>query len=135
MQRLQRIHGNGLDRLQFIPCLAINGETGKAERHSVAVEDYRDFLCTLFDVWHNHGRPVSSIRLFENILAIYMGMDPEICAFKDRYGSYVVIEYNGDVYPCDFFVEEQWVLGNLRETSFTDIMKKRKGQGTPSGRL
>jgi uncharacterized protein len=117
---------NGLDRLQFIPCLEINRETGKAERHSVTVEDYRDFLCTLFDVWYNNGRPIASIRLFENILAIYMGKDPEICAFMDRCGSYVVIEFNGDVYPCDFFVEEQWVLGNLRETSITDIMKKRK---------
>jgi uncharacterized protein len=52
--------------------------------YSVAVEDYRDFLCNLFDVWYKGGQPVASIRLFENILAIGMGIEPEICAFKDR---------------------------------------------------
>jgi len=117
---------NGLDRLQFIPCLEIRGETGKVQDYSVTVQDYRDFLCTLFDLWYNHGRPAASIRLFENILAVYLGRDPEICAFKDRCGSYLVVEYNGDVYPCDFFVEASWLLGNLRETSIGDLMKKRR---------
>ena len=117
---------NGFDRLQFIPCVEMNMETRELQDYSVRVEDYRDFLCTLFDVWYNQGRPVASIRLFENILAVYMGMEPEICAFKNRCGSYVVVEYNGDVYPCDFFVEKPWVLGNLLETSLHDLMKKRK---------
>lgn len=117
---------NGLDRLQFIPCLDFDRESGKAAPHSVTVEDYRDFLCTLFDLWYNRGRPTASIRLFENILAVYIGWEPEICAFKDRCGSYAVVEYNGDVYPCDFFVEEPWLLGNLRESSIADLLKKRK---------
>ena len=25
----------------------------------------------------------------------------------------MVVEYNGDVYPCDFFVESDWKLGNV----------------------
>jgi len=37
-----------------------------------------------------------------------------------------VVEYNGDVYPCDFFVEKQWLLGNLLSTSIQELMKKRK---------
>ena len=117
---------NGYFRLQFIPCVERNAETGEVTDYSVTVEDYRDFLCILFDVWYNNGQPVASIRLFENILAIYMGIEPEICALKNRCGSYWVVEYNGDVYPCDFFVEEQWMLGNLLETSVPDLMKKRK---------
>jgi uncharacterized protein len=117
---------NGLDRLQFIPCLEFDRLTGKPAPHSVAVGDYRDFLCTLFDLWYNHGRPTASIRLFENILAVYMGREPEICAFKERCGSYAVVEYNGDLYPCDFFVEEPWLLGNLRESSIADLLKKRR---------
>ena len=73
------------------------------------VEDYRDFLCNLFDVWYNDGQPVPSIRLFENILVIGMGIEPEICAFKNRCGSDVVVEYDSDAYPF-FFVEEQYML-------------------------
>ena len=118
--------GNGFYRLQFIPCVEMNSDTREVQGYSVKVEDYRDFLCALFDVWYNNGRPVASIRLFENILAVYMGIEPEICSFRNRCGSYVVVEYNGDVYPCDFFVEAQWVLGNLLETPLPDMMKKRK---------
>ena len=126
---------NGFDRLQFIPCVEMNPETRELQPYSVRVEDYRDFLCTLFDVWYNQGRPVASIRLFENILAFYMGVEPEICAFKNRCGSYVVVEYNGDVYPCDFFVEEQWLLGNLIDTSLSDLMKKRKRRAFNSRKM
>jgi uncharacterized protein len=28
-----------------------------------------------------------------------------------------VVEYNGDVYPCDFFVESGWQLGNVNRDS------------------
>ena len=38
--------------------------------------NYHDFLCTLFDAWYNDGGPVASVRLFENILALYMGGRP-----------------------------------------------------------
>ena len=117
--------GQGFDRLQFIPSLDADAQ-GRIQDWSVGAGAYRDFLCTLFDCWYNHGRPVASIRLFENILAVYMGQEPEICAFKERCGSYVVVEYNGDVYPCDFFVEKSWLLGNLREMSFGELLKKRR---------
>jgi uncharacterized protein len=117
---------NGLDRLQFIPCLEVDRDDGRVKPFSVTAAEYCNFLCGLFDVWYNQGRPVASIRLFENILAVYLGVEPEICAFKGRCGSYAVVEYNGDVYPCDFFVEAPWVLGNLRETPLTELAKKRR---------
>ena len=94
----------------------------------MTAKDYCDFLCIPFDVWYNGGQPVASMRLFENFLAIGMGVEAEICAFKDRCGSYLVVEYNGDVYPCDFFVEDQWMLGNLLDTSIHDLLKKRKSR-------
>jgi len=118
----------GFYRLQFIPCVEIHQDTQAVKDFSVGVEDYREFLCTLFDVWYNNGQPVASIRLFENILALYLGIEPEICAFKNRCGSYAVVEYNGDVYPCDFFVEDHWRLGNLLKTPLPEIAKNRQAQ-------
>lgn len=118
--------GQGLDRLQFIPCLEYDPQTGERRDYSVTAEAYRDFLCGLFDAWYADGRPAASIRLFENVLAVYLGVEPEICSFRDRCGSYWVVEYNGDVYPCDFFVETPWRLGNLLETTFADLLKKRR---------
>lgn len=115
-----------LHRLQFIPCVEADRNGRDRKDFSVGAKDYGDFLCTLFDVWYNNGQPVASIRLFDNILAIYMGMEPEICSLEDQCGGYVVIEYNGDVYPCDFFVEEQWLLGNLFDAPISEISTNPK---------
>jgi uncharacterized protein len=117
---------NGFTRVQFIPCVEREPDTGRVKDFSVVGGDYHDFLCALFDAWYNDGRQVSSVRLFENILALYMGREAEISAYKDRRGSYVVVECNSDVYPCDFFVEGRWLLGNIRSMSIGDMMKKRK---------
>ncbi len=51
---------NGHFRMQFIPCVERNAATREAMYYSVTVEDYRDFLCILFDVWYK--RCVSIIR-------------------------------------------------------------------------
>jgi uncharacterized protein len=115
----------GYDRLQFIPSLDLDAG-GRVQPWSVSAESYRDFLCALFDRWYNGGRPEASIRLFENILAIYLGRAPEICAFHEKCGSYLVVEYNGDVYPCDFFVEKRWLIGNVRQTPLAELLKKRR---------
>jgi uncharacterized protein len=39
--------------------------------------------------------------------------------------SYCVVEYNGDVFPCDFFVETGWRLGNVNEHTFDEIARRR----------
>jgi uncharacterized protein len=36
--------------------------------------------------------------------------------------QYFVVEYNGDVYPCDFFVEESLKLGNVLENSWEEML-------------
>src|SRR5260370_8091698 len=40
--------------------------------------------------------------------------------------SYVVVEYNGDVYPCDFFVEGGWKLGNVNLDSWSEIARRQR---------
>ena len=40
--------------------------------------------------------------------------------------SYVVVEYNGDVYPCDFFVESDWKLGNINLDTWPEIARRQK---------
>jgi uncharacterized protein len=37
-----------------------------------------------------------------------------------------VVEYNGDVYPCDFFVQQEWKLGNLNSDSWSEIAHRQK---------
>jgi len=119
---------NKFNFLQFIPAVDFDKETGQLTDYSVKAKDYGDFLCKLFDLWYNNGNPLISIRTFDNIATIYAGIKSEACVYMKECGSYAVIEYNGDVYPCDFFVEEPLLLGNLMETSLKDIVTGEKMQ-------
>lgn len=117
---------NGFGYLQYIPVVEFDKETHRLTPHSVDANNYGDFLCRLFDLWYNKGEPIVSIRMFDNILAVYAGLKPESCMFMERCGTYAVVEYNGDVYPCDFFVEPSMFLGNLMEVPLENIVHNRK---------
>ncbi len=116
----------GFYYLQFIPCIEPDPASGGMADFSVTPEGYGRFLCRLFDLWYNGGRPQVSIRLFDNTLQAYLKMEPESCSFRKRCGEYFVVEYNGDIYPCDFFVEKQWLLGNLTERPIEEIIRSDK---------
>ncbi len=119
---------NDLRYLQFIPCVERDPKTGRIAPYSVKPDQYARFLCRLFDLWFNEGQPEVSIRFFDNVLLAYMGMKPEMCEMQEQCGSYLVVEYNGDVYPCDFFVERRWLLGNIHRQPLGEIAKSKRAR-------
>jgi uncharacterized protein len=62
-----------------------------------------------------------SIRDFDSILTHCVGGRHTICTFDRQCSQYIVIEHQGDVFPCDFFVEPQWRLGNIFETPIEQL--------------
>ena len=112
----------GFQYLQFIPCVERDPNSGQISDFSVRPKQYARFLCEIFDRWYNDGQPLVSERTFDAVLMAYMGMNPQMCTFQPQCGGYVVIEHNGDVYPCDFFVREDLILGNILERPLTEIM-------------
>jgi uncharacterized protein len=108
---------NGLRFMQFIPCVETEGSS--VADFSVSAASYGAFLCRIFDLWladFGHGAPTTSIRWFEALLFQYADFPPTECSLLETCGSYLLIEHNGDVYPCDFFVGPGCKLGNLLET-------------------
>jgi uncharacterized protein len=126
--------------LQFIPCVELDARTGRLTDFSVRPQQFGDFLCRIFDLWYNDGQPQASIRLFDNLLLAYAGHGPQVCQFQEECGDYVVVEYNGDVYPCDFYVQKDLLLGNLHEAKLEQMassptaraFRKRKRHGDPA---
>jgi uncharacterized protein len=112
----------GVRYLQFIP-LVEYGCGGEREPFSITGEEYGRFLCKLFDVWWPDRRAVR-IRYFDNIAEALAGQKPSTCTMHANCDSYAVVEYNGDVYPCDFFVETGWKLGNLHADSWTEMARR-----------
>jgi uncharacterized protein len=92
---------------------------------TITPEQYGRFLCETFDLWWPDRRKFR-IRFFDNTAEALAGIKPGSCTMHDSCDSYVVVEYNGDIYPCDFFVEGGWKLGNVNLDSWPEIARRQK---------
>lgn len=120
--------GLGLRHMQFIPCVETDAATGRPAHFSVSAEAYGDFLCELFDAWLPEARDCVSIRLFDGLLRRELTGRSGLCTFEAQCGHCPVVEYNGDVYPCDFFVQPEWKLGNIVTTPFEKLVQRRRAR-------
>lgn len=110
----------GFRHLQFIPCVE-NDEFGRPLPFSISGEEWGDFLTAVFNEWYVRGHFGVSVRNFESVLASLAGTPAGECRLCERCDQYLVVEHNGDVFPCDFFVGEEYRLGNVHDTSLADM--------------
>lgn len=114
---------HNFNHMQFIPALESDEEGNKAS-FSINPHQYGKFLCQLFDLWKQNPNQ-ASIRMFDAILSYYLGYPKGECTFEKSCADYLLVEHNGDVYPCDFFVQEKYKLGNLLQSSLSELKSKR----------
>ncbi len=116
----------GLSYMQFVPCVEPDpADPSRAAHFSVSGAEFGKFLITVFDLWRADfadGAPTTSVRFFESLLFSYAGLPPSECTLMDECGPYVVVEHNGDVYSCDFFVEPSCRLGNVTEGRLEEML-------------
>ncbi len=113
--------GLGVDFLQFIP-LAERDPSGEGlADFTIDPADYGRFLCEIFDLWAAEKPRPAYVRMFDDALAVVMGHEHPTCMFAPQCGPYFVVEHNGDIYACDFFVEPQWKYGNIHDTQLHHI--------------
>lgn len=120
----------GLTHMQFIPCVEPDKDhPSRVLGFSVPAEGYGRFLCRLFDLWMDDFSglaPATSIRLFESLFHVYMGYPPPECTLLHVCGTYVVVEHNGDVFSCDFFVHPTWRLGSVKEARLSEMLNAER---------
>jgi len=114
----------GIQYMQFIPLAEFNAD-GSPMPFTITPEEYGRFMCEIFDLWWPERRKVR-VRFFDNLAEALAGQKPGSCTMHETCDSYVVVEYNGDVFPCDFFVEKDWKLGNVNLDSFPEIARRQK---------
>ena len=122
----------GFAFMQFIPIMEMSEENPReVADYSVSAASYGKFLCDMFDLWSQDfvaGRPTTSIRQFDSYGAIYLGQKASECTMQKTCGEYLVVEHTGDVYSCDFFVEDTWKLGSLHTEQSLESMLNSKRQ-------
>ncbi|MFW5775466.1 MAG: SPASM domain-containing protein, partial [Chitinivibrionales bacterium] len=70
--------------------------------------------------------------------ASYVRGHSTICVLQPTCGQGVALEHTGDVYSCDHYVEPDYLLGNIKQTSIEKLVgsqKQRQFGGSKSATL
>ncbi len=124
----------GSQYMQFIPLVERGNITGDGKQlahpkesqtqvmpWSVGSMQFGKFLSAIFDVWIREDIGNISVQLFEQTLAAWCDLPPQVCIFAPRCGSAFALEMNGDVYNCDHYVYADYKLGNINQTSLKEM--------------
>ncbi len=113
---------------QYIACLEPLGEAHAMVSYALTPEIYGQFLIELFQLWYydfqHNSHPF--IRQFENYVIMAAGYLPESCEQRGSCSIQNVVEADGSVYPCDFYMLDRYRLGNFNEDNLDSINARRK---------
>ncbi|MBN1865326.1 MAG: anaerobic sulfatase maturase, partial [Victivallales bacterium] len=110
----------GVNYHQYIECVEFEKD-GALSDFSARPELWGEFLCRIFDKWYPRDVHHVSVRLFDSILAKLTDNVSNVCSMGTDCREYFVVEHNGNVYPCDFFVLPEYKLGNIMENSWKEM--------------
>lgn len=112
----------GFTHVQFIPAMDFQAfEPNRPPSFLVDAEEYGEFLVEAFDLWYESGGPRLSVRIFDNFVESHVGLPNDLCVHGSRCDAGIVVEWDGSVYPCDFYVHPSWKLGNVMGTPLREI--------------
>jgi len=111
----------GLNYHQYIPCVEFD-EKGKQMPFAIDGAEWGDFMCEIFDLWYSRDIYTVSVRHFDSIIQKLIDGSNNVCTLGDNCCQYFVVEHNGDIYPCDFFVQRNLKLGNIMDTSWDQAL-------------
>ena len=60
---------------------------------------------------------------------VLAGQTPESCSMQGRCAPHLVVEADGSVYPCDFYVLDRWKLGSICTDSLAQLEQQRHALG------
>jgi uncharacterized protein len=88
---------------------------------SVGAAAYGQFLVDVFEEWVRRDVGKVYVQMFDVTLEAYFGQY-KLCIHAPTCGYGPALEYNGDVYACDHFVEPGYRLGNIHETGLLQLV-------------
>jgi uncharacterized protein len=107
---------------QYVPCVEFD-DAGQLQPYAVTGRQWGAFLCEIFDRWFAEDVDRISIRLFDSILEYLVSGRRNACTMGTDCRQYLLVEYDGSVYPCDFFVRDDLKLGNILNGTWKDFLE------------
>lgn len=103
------------------PCFAEQNSPKEIKNLAVSPTEYANFVLRLAELYLEKDDPSFRVGPIDDLIKGIMGRQPKLCRFKGQCHKYPSIDSNGDVYPCDNFLNKDYLLGNLATDSFEEI--------------
>ncbi|MBA4409805.1 MAG: anaerobic sulfatase maturase [Odoribacter sp.] len=110
-------------------------ESNQVSERTVPAKAFGEFLCAIFDEWKTSDIGTVKIQIFEEALRTAFRLEHSLCIFKPVCGRVPVVEHNGDFYSCDHFVGPAHLLGNIGQTSLSDLLESQEQKAFGKAKL
>ena len=108
--------------IQFIPCLE---PFNQKSPYALTSEKFYRFYSDIFSFWKREVEKGNfvSVRLFDDLATLMMSGRPATCGLSGRCSPQIIVEADGSVYPCDFYVLDEYRAGDLTKDNLQQIFK------------
>lgn len=109
--------------VQFIPCLE-ELDSCKDSPFALTPRRFAQFYNGLFPLWLNafqQGRYIS-VKFFDDVFNLLSRGEINSCGLTGQCHAQLVVEADGGVYPCDFYVLDKYRMGNLSDQSISELL-------------
>jgi uncharacterized protein len=119
---------HGFTHVQLIPCLPGFDQT--EDPFALTPEGFAHFYTHFYALWLEDYRKghYLSVGLLDDLIPMFAGVPPMMCGMLGHCAPQYVIEADGSVYPCDFYVLDTYRCGNVHTHTFNDILRSEPMQ-------
>lgn len=109
--------------IQLIPCLS--GLEANDDLFALTPQLFSSFYKEFYKLWfEDYQKDIHhSFNLFDNLILMYNGYPPYQCGYLGNCTMQLVVESDGSIYPCDFYVLDHYKGGNINTSSLTEIVQ------------
>ena len=118
------IMAENIRHIQFIPCLEPL-DTNQEAAPALTPAKFYQFYATLFPLWKKEAQKgnVVNIRMFEDLAGMFLAGQNITCGMSGRCSPQMVVEADGGVYPCDFYVLDEYRVADLSRQNLKDVFE------------
>ena len=96
-------------------------------RYDVSLIEFAQMLCRVFDRLVALDDPDIHIRTLEGFIKNLLGGNSGLCSQTGNCTNLITIDHDGEVYPCDRFIEPRFRFGNIMETPLDELWQDSEG--------
>ncbi|WP_099221734.1 radical SAM/SPASM domain-containing protein [Listeria costaricensis] len=120
---------NQINYIQFIPCLD-DLDAKECSNYALTPKRFAAFYRRILDLWLEElerGNYIS-IKLFDDLCNLLVKRQVTACGILGNCQIQYVIEADGSVYPCDFYVLDEYRLGYIQDQTLRDLFEQDRGK-------